>query len=247
MSLNFTSCTYKYKRWYRPVLDDFNYVLQDGLTVLLGPNGAGKSTILKLGAGVIHPHIGAVTLDSIRSTAAIYRRNVAWLPQTVIPMPGLTAREYVAYIGWLKGMSRRESWDRAAQALGRVNLGAESNNKTTRLSGGQLRRVGVAGALVHDARVILLDEPTAGMDPHQRRIFRDVVGSLIEDVKILISTHDVVDLVEEAQHVTVVNGGRILHTGSTAEFLDKTPEGTVLGRAAEGAYSEILQEADLSR
>lgn len=247
MSLKFTSCTYKYKRWYRPVLDDFSYELQDGLTVLLGPNGAGKSTILRLGAGVIYPHTGSVMLEGVRSTAAVYRREVAWLPQNVIPVPGLTAREYVAYIGWLKGMSRRDSWDRAAQALGRVNMDAESNKRTTRLSGGQLRRVGVAGALVHDARVILLDEPTAGMDPHQRRIFRDVVGSLIEDVKILISTHDVVDLVEGAQQVTVVNGGRILHTGSTAEFLDRTPEGTVMGRAAEGAYSEILQEADLTR
>lgn len=137
-------------------------------------------------------------------------------------------------------MSRSDAWENAASALERVKLAEKANTKSSRLSGGQLRRVGVAGALVHKARVLLLDEPTAGMDPHQRRVFRDILNGLTQDVQVLPSTHDVADLAEEADHVTVLHDGRILHDGSTDTFLAHTPVGTVAGRAAEGACTALL-------
>ncbi|MGW1525474.1 ABC transporter ATP-binding protein [Streptomyces sp. NPDC002159] len=240
MTLELSSCTYTYRRRRTPVLQDLSYCLPAGLTVLLGPNGAGKSTLLKLAASVTKPQRGSVTLNGTASGTRSYREKVAWMPQDITPMPTLSAREYVAYVGWLKGMKRSEAWNSAKEALDRVGLSDKADEKSSRLSGGQLRRVGVASALVHDAQVLLLDEPTAGMDPHQRRVFRDILNELAKDVQVLLSTHDVADLAEEADHVTVLHKGRIIQTGSTNEFLLHTPLHTAPGRAAEGAYTALL-------
>ncbi|MEE1755714.1 ABC transporter ATP-binding protein [Streptomyces sp. SP18CS02] len=240
MTLEFDSCTYAYRRRRTPVLRDLDYRLPAGLTILLGPNGAGKSTLLKIGASVIRPTSGKVTLGDLSAPDKAYRGSVSWMPQNVTPAASLTSREYVSYVGWLKGMNRRDAWDRAIDCLRRVELSSHADAKTTQLSGGQLRRVGVAAALVHDARVMLLDEPTAGMDPHQRRVFRDMLTSLTEDVRVLMSTHDVADLAEDADHVTVLVDGRIRQTGDVASFLAHAPEGVVPGRAAEAAYTRLL-------
>ncbi|MGV9290707.1 ATP-binding cassette domain-containing protein, partial [Streptomyces sp. NPDC003719] len=131
----------------------------------------------------------------------------------------LTAREQVAYTGWLKGMKKPDAWDAALAALDRGDMTDRADAKAKKLSGGQLRRIGVASALVHGARTLLLDEPTAGMDPTQRRIFRDLITSLATDeVGVLMSTHDVADLAEEADQVTVLQQGRITFTGTTQHF-----------------------------
>ncbi|MEW1774932.1 ATP-binding cassette domain-containing protein [Streptomyces sp. NPDC086777] len=246
MTIRIDDVTYAYRRWSKPVLADFTYTVPGGLTVLLGPNGAGKSTLLRLAAGTARPARGTVTLDGTPSTARAYRRLVGWLPQHVQPMPQLTAHEYVAYAGWLKGMATGVAHDRAAVALDRVNLSGQAGVKTHRLSGGQLRRLGVAATLVHDARVLLLDEPTAGLDPQQRRAFRDVLAALSGEVTILMSTHDIQDLAEEADHVTVLHAGRILQTGTTSEFLAHTPQDTAPGRLAEGAYTALLDGAGIT-
>ncbi|MFD4256150.1 ATP-binding cassette domain-containing protein [Streptomyces sp. NPDC058534] len=241
MTLELASCTYAYRRRRGPILQDLTYHLPSGLTVLLGPNGAGKSTLLKLAASVIRPSAGHVTLDGTPAGTKKFRETVAWMPQDIVSLPSMTAREYVAYAGWLKGMSRKDAWSQARRALNRVQLTDKVNEKSGRLSGGQLRRVGVAAALVHNARILLLDEPTAGMDPHQRRVFRDLLASLVtEGVQILLSTHDVADLAEEAHHVTVLNAGSILQQGTTEDFLAHTPPGTAQGRAAEAAYTALL-------
>ncbi|AXE75673.1 ABC transporter [Streptomyces atratus] len=166
------------------------------------------------------------------STARSYRQAVGWLPQHVQPMPQLTAREYVAYAGWLKGMATSAAHEKAATALERVNLNEQAEVKTHRLSGGQLRRLGVAATLVHDVQVLLLDEPTAGLDPQQRRTFRDVLTSLTGQVRILMSTHDIQDLGVEADHVTVLQAGRILQNGTAKDFLAQTPPDIAPDRAS---------------
>jgi ABC-2 type transport system ATP-binding protein len=246
MTLCLDSCTYSYRRWHKPILDNFSYQVPPGLTILLGPNGAGKSTLLRLAASVTRPRTGTVTFDGMPSHAKAYRRAVAWMPQNITPLPSLTSREYVAYVGWLKGMSRRDAWAKAGLALERVQLSDKAATKTNRLSGGQLRRVGVASALVHDAQVLLLDEPTAGMDPQQRRVFRDILRGLTSEVSVLMSTHDVADLAEEADYITVLDNGKILHNGTTDGFLAHTPPDTAPGRAAEGAYIALLGNQSVS-
>lgn len=243
--LEFESCSYRYRRWRSPVLRSFNYQVPQGLTMLLGPNGAGKSTILKLAAGTIRPSAGTIKFDGAVAGTREYSRNIGWMPQNITPISSLTVREYVAYVGWLKGMNRREAWDRAANALGRVELTELSGRNTTQISGGQLRRVGVAATLVHDVKLLLLDEPTAGLDPQQRRVFRDLLHRLANDLLVLISTHDVMDLAEEADRVTVVNRGEVLHDGATSSFLEHAPDDASPGRVAEAAYTAILNDADM--
>ncbi|MCX5242584.1 ATP-binding cassette domain-containing protein [Streptomyces prunicolor] len=238
----FDHVTYAYRRWTRPVLDELSYDVPHGLTVLLGPNGAGKSTLLKLAAGVIRPGRGTVTVGGTLSTTRAYRQDVSWLPQHIQPIPQLTAHEYVAYVGWLKGMSTAHAQERAHTALDRVDLTAQTKVRTNQLSGGQLRRLGVAAALVHDSRLLLLDEPTAGLDPHQRRTFRDLLASLAKDVSILMSTHDVADLAEEADHVSVLVKGVITFTGTTEDFLAHAPSETPAGRRAEAAYTALVAD-----
>ncbi|MER5771138.1 ATP-binding cassette domain-containing protein [Streptomyces sp. NPDC001985] len=239
MSLDLNSCTYGYGRRKPRVLRDLTYRVPQGFTVLLGPNGAGKSTLLKLAAGVARPSRGRVTFRGLASHESAYRARVAWMPQHITAMHGLTAREQVAYTGWLKGMNRSDAWEAAAGSLDRVDLAAQRDTRTKQLSGGQLRRVGVASALVHDADILLLDEPTAGMDPTQRRIFRDLIQTVAGDVAVLMSTHDVADLAEESANVTVLMNGRIAFTGATGDFLGHAPPGTPPARLAEEAYASL--------
>ncbi|MFC8091970.1 ABC transporter ATP-binding protein [Streptomyces sp. NPDC057301] len=240
MSINFTSCSFGYGRTGTPILSNLSYTLPDGFTVLLGPNGAGKSTMLKLASGLYKPHSGTVRMGDLASRDLAYLKQVAWMPQTIIPMTGLTAREQVAYTGWLKGMTKPDAWDAALAALDRVNMADQAGIRAKKLSGGQLRRIGVASALVHGASTLLLDEPTAGMDPTQRRVFRDLITSLATDeVRVLMSTHDVADLAEEADQVTVLCKGRITFTGPTQAFLAHAPHDTPEARRAESAYTAV--------
>ncbi|MCX4666071.1 ATP-binding cassette domain-containing protein [Streptomyces sp. NBC_01381] len=243
-TLELSACTFAYRRWLPPVLKDFTYRLPQGLTILLGPNGAGKSTALRLAASVSRPRAGTVTFDGLAAGTKGYRQAVAWMPQHITAMSGLTAREQVAYTGWLKGMAKADAWEQAAGALDRVGLTPQTDTKVKRLSGGQLRRVGVASALVHGARVLLLDEPTAGMDPRQRRVFRELLQQVTDaGVQVLMSTHDVTDLAEEADHVTVLDVGAIAFSGPTEEFLAHAPADTAAGRTAEAAYSLLAESA----
>ncbi|QYX83183.1 ATP-binding cassette domain-containing protein [Streptomyces akebiae] len=177
----------------------------------------------------------------LTSASREFRRHVAWLPQRVPSSRQLTAREYVAYIAWLKGESRSGAWERAAVTLDQVGLAEQADQKTAKLSGGQLRRVGIACALAHDARVILLDEPTAGLDPHQRTVFRDVLREVSAKTPVLMSTHDVADLADEADTVTLMDGGRIRHHGATQSFLDHAHADAVPARRAESAYSVLMR------
>ncbi|MFF9685378.1 ATP-binding cassette domain-containing protein [Streptomyces sp. NPDC014623] len=244
MTLLLDRVTFTYRRRLRPVLSRFTYeVPGQGLTILLGPNGAGKSTTLALLAGTVEPTAGTVlfTDSKITSTTREFRRHVAWLPQRVPTSPQLTAREYVAYIAWLKGENRARAWERAGTALEQVGLTEQSGQKTAALSGGQVRRVGIACALAHDARVILLDEPTAGLDPHQRSVFRDVLGEVATRIPVLMSTHDVIDLADEADTVTLMASGKVRHHGGTRSFLDHARPEAAPGRRAESAYSALMR------
>ncbi|WP_327676126.1 ATP-binding cassette domain-containing protein [Kitasatospora sp. NBC_00458] len=197
--------------------------IENPATVLLGPNGAGKSTLLALAASQLDPDRGSVTWHGVNPASgggdrAAYRRAVAWLPQQVTPVPGLNVREQVAYCGWLKGMSRAAAWQASAGALARVGLDRLADRAGHQLSGGQLRRLGIAGCLAHHSELILMDEPTAGLDPAQRTVFRSLVEELTEDVSVVVSTHQTEDLAGTYRHVVVLDAGRVRFQGSTADF-----------------------------
>jgi ABC-type multidrug transport system ATPase subunit len=246
MPIRFDACSFRYRRRER-ILRRFSCELPPGRTVLLGPNGAGKSTLLGLAASALRPQAGRVDYRGVATTdrrgLAAYRQRVAWMPQALAAVPGYTAREQVAYAGWLKGMNRTEAWERAARALERVELGDRADVRVSRLSGGQQRRVGVAQSLVHGAEVLLLDEPTAGMDPRQRDVFHDILASLSGDMHVLLSTHDTADLESVYDTVLVFLDGRVVFRGPPGEFLGHSVPGVVEGRRADSAYRVLTERA----
>lgn len=165
---------------------------------------------------------------------------MAWLPQSVAAVPGLKVREQVAFAGWLKGDPRRTAWDRSRRALERVGLDAFAEHPSHALSGGQLRRLGIAQTLVHDAELVLMDEPTAGLDPLQRAAFRELLGSLAGEVRVIVSTHQTEDLGELYQEVVLIDGGRVRFQSALHDFLARAPEGVPRERAAEHAYAGLV-------
>jgi ABC-2 type transport system ATP-binding protein len=154
-------------------------------------------------------------------------------------VPGLKVREQVAYAGWLKGLNRREAWDRAAEALRRVALADLADRPSGSLSGGQLRRVGIAQTLVHDARLVVMDEPSAGLDPRQRRALREVLNGVIGDVDVVVSTHQTEDISDVYQSVVVLDHGTVRYHGSVASFLSLAGPATDSSRRAEDAYIRL--------
>jgi ABC-2 type transport system ATP-binding protein len=245
MQLAFDDITFRYRRTAPAVLERFCWAVPAGRTVLLGPNGAGKTTLLALGADALKPDRGTITAGSLRAVSrsqrAEYRRTIGWMPQQIRSVPGLTVREQVAYAAWLKGAERRAAWELAAEALARVNLDGESDRLASELSGGQLRRVGLAQVLVHNAEVILLDEPTVGLDPAQRATFREILAALPYDRPVVVSTHQVDDLSDLFDTVVILDQGKIRHQSSVAAFLALAPSGSP--RPAEAAYMQVVSGA----
>jgi len=213
--------------------------------VLLGPNGAGKSTMLGLLVSALIPSAGSVTLGDLdtrrRGDLKRYRQQVGWLPQQVTPVPGLRVREQAAYAGWLKGLSRRDAWDRSLGAIKQVGLDELADRSAAQLSGGQLRRLGIAQTMVHSARVVLMDEPTAGLDPTQRKVFRGLLDDLKDQASFVVSTHQTEDLEDSYDSVLLLDRGNILFQGSTVSFLDLAPGQVASGRRAEAAYAGLVK------
>ena len=205
------------------VFAGFSWDVPAGATVLLGPNGAGKTTLLAIAATALRPTDGSVRFNDVEAGTArgrrAMRREIGWMPQHVRAIPGLTAREQVAYAGWLKGMARGMAWSASATALERVGLSDVADRLTGELSGGQQRRVALAQLLVHDAQMLLLDEPTAGLDPGQRARLRHSLREMAVQAPLVVSTHQVDDLTDLFDTVVVIAHGTILFTGSPAEFV----------------------------
>ncbi|MEV0590431.1 ATP-binding cassette domain-containing protein [Nonomuraea cavernae] len=240
MPISFQGCEFGHRRGSF-VLTGLDFSLPEGRTVLLGPNGSGKSTLLGLAASLLRPRTGRVLYRGLdparRRDRARYRSLVGWMPQEIRPLPGLTVREQVGYAGWLKGLSRREAWRRSLEALEVVELGTLADGPCAELSGGQLRRVGLAQTLVHDAEVILLDEPTAGLDPDQRERFREIVSRAGERAHLVVATHDITDLTGTYDSAVVLDTGGVGYAGPLAGLV------TSAGGAVRGSFSDQVGRA----
>lgn len=224
------------------IFDDVSFSFPRGKTVLLGRNGAGKSTLMSLLVGALKPTSGQAVVDDSASRREQLRR-LGFMPQAVVATPGLTAQQQVAYYGWLRGMNRREARDSAAAMLERVGLSPELAQRSARhLSGGQLRRVGLACALVHRPAIAILDEPTAGLDPVQRKRFRALLAGVSGGADLLVSTHQVDDVVDIYDNVVVLDQGRFLWSGAASEFAELDPNGD---GNVESAFLSLVGEAEL--
>ena len=230
-----------------------------GVTGLLGPNGAGKTTLLRILATVAAPDGGSVQLigrDPRRAEDRLaIRRRLGYLPQEPGFHRGFTVFEFVDYVAILKELTdRRARHDEVRRVVDLVGLSDVSGRKIRALSGGMRRRVGVAQALLGDPELVVLDEPTAGLDPEQRLRFRDLVSRIGEDRAVLLSTHQTEDVAALCPHVVVLDGGRTVFDGTPAELTatadgkvwlsaERSPASRLAWRTADGDVRNVGDEA----
>ena len=213
----------------RTALAGLDLELDTGVHGLLGPNGAGKTTLMRVLATIARPTSGQVSvlaqdLADQRLLRGI-RRRLGYLPQQFGYYPRFTVREFVEYFAWLKELPSAAVPLAVDRAIERVGLTDRADDRLKKLSGGMLRRVGIAQAIVNDPDVLLLDEPTAGLDPEQRVSFRELLRTIGVDACVLVSTHLVEDVTAACSHVTLVSEGRAVFRG-TPDDLIAAGEGT---------------------
>ncbi len=207
-----------------PALDRLDLELRPGVTGLVGVNGAGKSTLLGVLAGTLRPRTGDAWVDGVSLYGAGRRRALArigYMPQSFVPPPGATVLEIVSYLGWLRGLSSRDSLRAAIEAVAQVGLGDRSNDPARSLSGGMLRRVAFAQSVVTGPEVLLLDEPTTGLDPEQRATVRELVHADRARAVTVVSSHLMEDIVALAEHLIVIEQGRVVFHDSLARFRER--------------------------
>ena len=201
----------------KPVIDGLDLALGAGVFGLLGPNGAGKTTLLTTLATIAPPRAGGLWILGSPVTnardARRARRHIGFLPQGFAFAPRFTVSDFLTYVAWIKEVPRTKTRASVDRVLDRVDLGDQATTRLGALSGGMLQRVGIASALVNDPAVVLLDEPTVGLDPEQRLSFRRLIGDLT-DTTVLLSTHLVEDVAAMSSHVLVMAHGSITFSGA---------------------------------
>lgn len=203
-------------------VQDFTLRLEPGILGLLGPNGAGKSTLMRMLATVTKPSNGSIRLDGVDVVAAPdgLRRILGYLPQDFGIYPHLSATEFLEYIGALKGIPRRLLRARIASLLELLNLSHAASRPLGGFSGGMRQRVGIAQALLNEPRVLIVDEPTAGLDPEERVRLRTLLHEMARDRIIIFSTHICSDVESIANHVAIIDRGRLLAHDAPSRLLD---------------------------
>jgi ABC-2 type transport system ATP-binding protein len=200
----------------------FTLRLEPGILGLLGPNGAGKSTLMRMLATVTKPSSGSIRLDGVDVVASPdgMRRILGYLPQDFGIYPHLTALEFLEYIGALKGIARRSLRARIGSLLELLNLSHAAARPLGGFSGGMRQRVGIAQALLNEPRVLIVDEPTAGLDPEERVRLRTLLHEMAHDRIIIFSTHICSDIESIANHVAIIDHGRLLAHDTPSRLLD---------------------------
>jgi ABC-2 type transport system ATP-binding protein len=219
-----------------------------GVFGLLGPNGAGKTSLLRMLATVIPPSSGRIRLlghdPGIHRQRRQIRRRLGYVPQNLGFYPGFTVAEFVEYFALLKEVPAPGVHRAVAAAVENVGLGDKAKAKLRTLSGGMLRRVGIAQAIVNDPELLLLDEPTAGLDPEQRVAFRALLRDLGQRATVIVSTHLVEDVGAACSQVALMDRGKIVFLGTPDDLIARGAGTTAAGDAPlERGYSAVLAGA----
>ena len=207
-------------------VDSVNETLGRGVYGLLGVNGAGKTTLMRMLTTLLQPTSGSITWDGedIFSMEGRFRNLLGYLPQDFGFYPNFTVGEYLLYIASIKGLRPAVAKQRVKELLSQVGLSKARNKKMKNLSGGMKRRAGIAQAMLNDPKLLILDEPTAGLDPNERIRFRNLISELAEDRVVLLSTHIVSDVEYIAGKIFLMKDGRIAVSGTAQELIASMPE-----------------------
>ncbi len=222
----------------RMAVDGVDLSLGTGVHGLLGPNGAGKTTLIRALATVLRPADGSLLLLGGADLRDV-RRNLGYLPQEFGFYRRFTVREFVEYMAWLKELPKAEIPGAVQRAIERVGLTDRADSRLKTLSGGMVRRAGIAQAIVNDPAILLLDEPTAGLDPAQRMDFRKLLRELTGTC-VVVSTHLVEDVAAACTDVVLLDEGRVVFQGAAAELAAAGTAGDAGDSPMERGYSALL-------
>lgn len=202
----------------RIAVDRVSLSCREGIYGLLGANGAGKTTLMRMLCGILTPTGGNVTLDGMDVATEEYRAQLGYLPQDFGYYPNFTGKDFLLYLGALKGLGKGQALARSRELLKLVSLEEAAGKKIKTYSGGMKQRLGIAQALLNRPRVLILDEPTAGLDPKERVRFRDLIASLGRDSIVILSTHIVSDVEHIAGTIWMMKEGQMIFQGTKDEI-----------------------------
>lgn len=224
MELIITNLTKEFGK--QQAVNTVSYTLTSGVYGLLGVNGAGKTTLMRMLTTLLKPTSGEILWNGadIFRMGSAYRNLLGYLPQEFGFYPDFTVQEYLHYMASLKGIRAVDAKRIVAERLKQVGLYAARNKKMKKLSGGMKRRAGIAQAMLNDPKILILDEPTAGLDPNERIRFRNLLSELSADRIVLISTHIVSDVEYIAGNILLMKDGQILQSGLPEEMTASIPE-----------------------
>lgn len=216
-------------------VDKFNVTLNSGIYGLLGPNGSGKTTLMRIIADVSNPSSGDILVngESKSKLGAKYRDLIGYVPQNIGFYKNFTAEKFLYYVAALKGVDKEIEKSKVDELLKFVNLEKDRKRKIGKFSGGMKQRLGIAQALLNDPKILILDEPTAGLDPNERIRFKNLISQLSKDKVVIFSTHIVSDIEFMANEIIVMKEGKLVEKSSLSDILD-----TVRGKVHTLSISE---------
>ncbi len=226
----------------KQALRDVNLTIRTGMFGLLGRNGAGKTTLMKVIATLLPRSEGEVSVCGISTkNAREVRKIVGYLPQEFSMYPNMTVYEAMDYLGVLSGLSKAKRRQRIPDLLERVNLQDDQRKKVKALSGGMKRRLGIAQAILHNPKVLIVDEPTAGLDPEERVRFRNLLCEIAEERIVILSTHIVGDIEATCENIAVLDEGSVIYQGTVTDLISMT-EGKVYSAEISKKELELLKK-----
>ena len=229
-------------------VDHLNFTMENGVYGLLGVNGAGKTTLMKMLCTLLSPTSGEITCNGreILGMGADYRRILGYLPQEFGFYPEFTVQDYLSYIAALKGLRPVVAKRRVQELIEKTGLKKAAKKKMKKLSGGMKRRAGIAQAMLNNPKILVLDEPTAGLDPNERIRFRNLISELAEDRLVLLSTHIVSDVEYIANQIFLMRNGQIVLAGEAQELIDSMEEGVFSLYARKNDISRLMKKYKVS-
>ena len=207
----------------KTAVDNLNITLTNGVYGLLGANGAGKTTLMRLLCNIQNPTSGRILLNekNIVGLGERYRNLLGYLPQHFGYYPDFSAYDFLRYVSALKGLDEKAAHKKSKELLEAVDLSRESKHKIKTFSGGMKQRLGIAQAMLNDPRILILDEPTAGLDPKERIRIRNLISEVAKDKIVIIATHVVTDVEFIAKELVMLSNGKIIRSGSPSKLLQE--------------------------